>query len=1076
MNKKLVVTAGAGTGKTTRLLDEILSIVTSRRARIERILAITFTESAAAEIKERLRERIERERSLEPELMEVALESLEITQISTIHALASRIVRENPMEVGVDPDFSIIEESTSFLFADEIWELWANMAFWGGNEFDEDLVSLIKHCGVSAVKGIAETIARRPDRIEPYLKSRIDPKPEYERRSREMGRLFADLSKIDLAVTAEDPLAERCVAFLEILSRDSLEEAFHAFKDSHLKRSGGTSKRWENPASFERARAIIDGPDGAIDYMKSLGQFLDVLKRDRLAEKAARVLRHFVEFERQEKKRRGLLSFFDLLWEAYILLRDNHDIRRRYQNEFDYILVDEFQDTDPIQGDIIMFLAEKEPKAESPADVVIKPGKLFIVGDPKQSIYGFRDADLGVFFTATRKILESGGEPDELQNNYRSQRHLVAFQNAFFRTCFPDPDDRYSTPYTTLTPTVDDIIASPTRKSPAVIIVDSTPSDDALSEEVRRREADYIADYIAEMVELGKDGNIIRDKVTKKARRPEYRDIAILFRSLAETAYLYEDSLKRKGIPYYIMGGRGYYQRQEIFDVYHLLKSIYNPMNRGALVAALRSPIFGVDDEKIYALARCNRMNYLLPDPDPSIEKIYSVIRHLHSFARRSLISELIGEIFRSTEILEVNAFGPGGLTRLGNLEKIRRIAAELEGQANLALSSFIRLLRELSQRNIEEGEAAVTEELEDSVRIMTIHKAKGLEFPVVFLPDLGRRFNLGSRDGIVIDAAANDPTVGLHIGPLEDLGYALLLDERIKSSQLAEERRLLYVGTTRARDRLVLLGSTKNKNSHMSKIVEFTESIASRPEPAAEPPFEVIPLPPDGEKKVSYQKRRSPQIDDLLTGPGDRRPLDEITARERSRREELLRREGRRLFSSVTAEKDDAGAHFTSDGDGASSLLVGSIIHDVLERIDFSTKKTADDIFTSLPTEIVPDPALRAEVLSECRDIASRFLSSELFRTIARSVIIGREMPILTQDGETTVSGRVDIVFRTEEAIIVLDYKTDRVAEGKQRDAAERYRDQLVSYIDTLTSALGTDTKVIGGVYFMRIDAVVYF
>ena len=1084
----MVVTAGAGTGKTTSLINRILSLVEDEGVPIDRILAITFTEAAAAQMKERLRTRIEEKVKDGSDSWDDTLIRLERAQISTIHALAARILRENPIQAGIDPDFRIEEEAGEFFLRDELWELWVKKNFSGGGDFDNELVMLIKELGVEGLKGMGRELSRRPDRLFSYSETSANQKEVndlVEMGERRLKDIKDELFRKTLEANEEDKLYIRSEKVKKILSNDTLDEIIEAFNKEGLIRRGGSKTKWGSLDEFNRVKVLVDGEDGAILGIKGLIDLKKIRGDDSILKIAIKILSDYVRFEREEKQQRGLLSYFDLLYMAKLVLQEDLRIRRRYQGLFDYILVDEFQDTDPIQGDIVLFLAEAGAKAKKPEDVALSPGKLFIVGDPKQSIYRFRDADIGLFFSVGEKIADSGGTEETLKTNYRSQGHLIGFQNAFFEDYIQFEDENFTVTYNPLIPSIEDI-DSANVKTHSCLIVNSDPSGKLLSGALREREANYIATRLIEMVEGGSDGKIVRDRDTKMPRAPGYGDIAILFRSLT-ISHIYEDALKEGNIPYYIVGGRGYFQRQEIFDVINLLTAIYDPTDMRALFGALRSPIFGIDDSKLYRLAMGKRLNYLDDEPKDSnghIKRVFGTLKELHRGWGGMTVTDFLDEVFEKTEIMEVNAVGPGGGQQVGNLMKIRRYAFEREVERNLTLPSFIRLLNELSTDKLEkgeEGEAVVTEDVEDSVRIMTIHKAKGLEFPIVFIPDLGRQMTFKGDDGIVTDRVSGSMLSGVRIGGLSDIGYTLNLKERAKKHYFAEEKRLLYVAATRARDRLIMVGSPKVKRSHMNALMGFLEKEAPDKD-YSRLHVSLIDYTKESDKKFTV-KKKAIKIGDYLKGGGETNFILEARKAHEEREREYKRAMGKSSFSRVTSETDDEEDHplrprdhFTPTGDMEMGRVVGTLVHDILERLNFQEEDEINGMINDLVNASPVDSNTRGEVESEVKMLVQQFMASDIRKEIAASEIIGRELPIIARIGEKTVTGRIDIAFRRGDEVIVLDYKTDRISSGEAKAYAENYRGQIETYVKTLNSAMGGGVRVKGGVYFIRPDITIYF
>jgi ATP-dependent helicase/nuclease subunit A len=1062
------VIAGAGTGKTTRLIGEIIALIERRGVPIERVLAVTFSESAAADMKEKLRDKLQASfaETNDPRFL-AAVSSLPRAQISTIHSLARRILVENPFEAGIDPEFTIQEESSDVLLTDEIWRLWAKQVFWGGTEFDDDLIMILGHMSVEGLKKVALTLASRPDRIADYVAHRVDPRQEQERLGARLDEIRGSISSVLPSTTITDPLLDRLVAVRDILSGRDLTEIDGKFRDARIVKRGGAKSRWDDKDLFDTVKQLIDGPGGAIDTLKEVGTFLDRLEQDAVVRAVIRVLSDFVDFFRAEKRQRGILSFFDLIWEAKLLLERDRPIRRRYQNEFDYILVDEFQDIDPILGDIVLLLAEDGAVSQRPNGVRLKPGKLFVVGDPKQSIYRFREADIGVFFSVMKMIEESGGRTDTLGTNYRSQRHLIAFQNSFFDAFIRHEDERYTIQYDALDAAVSDAAAA--DRAPAVRIVDSDPGSSMSAEGVRRAEADFIAEEIQALVEGKVEGRIVRnsqDAGPGQYRDIEYRDIAVLFRSLSGVSSLYEDALKRTGIPYFIVGGRGYFQRQEIYDIANILRAVFKPTDRRSLVGALRSPAFGIDDLTLYESARRGALSYMADQREGPVGDVLGVLRRLHASAFRLTLSELLSEIYRTIPIVEVNAFGPGGTQRVGNLMKILETARALESKGPLTLPSFLKLLAALSLEREDEAEAVVTEEGKNAVRIMTIHAAKGLEFPIVFVVDLGRKKRQWDREGIFIDRSGA-PISGARLGPVADFGYRHAIRAREDRRAAAEERRLLYVAATRARDRLILVGSGREDASHQRALIEFVGSAGAGDSlPAV---LQRIDRTDNGKYSVG---KRAAHIGDLFSGPIDPTPLELARNLEAGRRAEYERALNRKFFGFVTEGKDvepHVGSLTVSPDPEGIGRLVGTLVHEVLSVVDLPGGERRDRLVDLTAAGMGLSLDITARVIAEARPLIDEFFRSEIGKEIGSSRIIGREIPLLTSRDGVTVTGRIDIVYETAEGLVVLDYKTDNVTRKGAAEAALRYKGQIAAYVQALTNAVTTDTFVKGGVYFIR-------
>jgi len=1075
-----VVIAGAGSGKTTTLIGEIISLVTKRKVPLEKIAAITFTEKAAAEIKERLRNEIVQLAAEDPDGgWHEALISLEQAQISTIHSLASRILRENPLEAGVDPSFTVTEDVEGRLLDDEIWDDWAGRVLAGGGAHDDDIVTLIKYLGVSGMKRFAETLAARPDKLAQYRESRSksDRDDEERRRLDALRTLAEELGGLLEQADDDDKLLIHCRFLSDTLHHESLEDICAAFSEAPIQRRGGIVKKWRDEATFQEAMSLRSD---AIDEIKKIPTFLELLEEDELVSIGVEVLSDYVDFRAAERNRRGALTHFDLLYQAYLLIRDNKNVRRRYQHLFHCILVDEFQDTDPIQTKLILFLTEKSPTAEKPEDAVPGPGRLFIVGDPQQSIYGFTDADIGLFYQTRDRIIAAGGKIERLESNYRSQTHLVRFQNLFFKEDIRYREESYAVDYQEMNPIHEDVEGVP---PPLVEVVDSDPGENNHSaDEVRRREAAYIARRIKELVNLKTDGAVIRD--TSGTRPPGYGDIAILLRSISTISSIYEEALKAENIPYHILGGRNYYQRQEIYDLSNILAAAQDPTDRRALVSALRSPVFGVDDSTIFDLKTSDMLDYLSHEPPGPAGEAFQVLRELNRIRGERFVSGLIEEIYRNTDMLEIHAFGPGGPQRVGNLLKIQRIAREREAEGRLTLSDFISLLSFLAESDKDEGEEMVADEGQDAVKIMTIHKSKGLEFPIVVLPNLGGAITYRDDTGgiYIIEEGEKGIRAGIKAAGLKDMAYGTHIKERSKGRYESEEKRLLYVAATRARDRLILIGSPKSKNCHMNRIVQWY----AENESTHDLPVRMIELTDEAEAGAPDMVRAH-RSETYLEGDADASFLIDVQKREEARREEMLLARERRTFLSVTEKKsifepDEDLQDTPAAGPEAErsdwARLVGIVVHDALELARFDeTDDPKHLVGRAIAFLSETDPGYD-EIYEESARLVTRFIESPLYREIAGATVLGREIPLLSTDDDRVLTGRIDLCYRTGSDIVILDYKTDRIdPEDAETVAQRRYRGQISAYTDAVSRAVNDDSvRVSGVVHFIRTGQTIKF
>jgi len=735
LTRSLTVEAGAGTGKTTLLIDRILSLLRCRRASLEQIVAITFTEKAAGELKIRLREAIEKaiidSRDDERETFQQALGDLERAAISTIHSFCASLLRERPVEAKVDPNFDPMDEIGMEMLFQEVWELWLaqelekksaplRRALTLGMSL-ADLAGCVRQLYLNRDLIPAEPLCRPAysteafvqnfkDGIEQALKLAQDCQKEEDKGFQSIRTLKEKVLELE-----ESPERREILILREIVIK-----------------SAGNKQNWKPPSSCEEQKEIFD----------KLSQELEGLKRSIRGETMVDLvecLRGFLKAIQEEKAQRGVLDFQDLLLVARNLLRDDKEVRRYFQEKFRYILVDEFQDTDPLQVEVVFLLAEDDAQAGSWEEVEVSPGRLFLVGDPQQSIYRFRRADIETYEKARKQLTKKGGAL-KISQNFRTVPSIISWVNRVFEPLIQPSDQGYFQPdYIPLVAHEDrkEII-----KNRSGVILLAPPPDFELEEasapSLRQKEAQSIAGLIEEMV-AGKNRGpwMIYDKKEGGIRPVCFRDMALLFPALSGIE-IYEEALKNRGIPFRLEGGKEFYLRQEVRSLLCCLRVLDDPADQISLVAALRSPFFGFSDEEIFLFVSSgNRLDYLRgqQDGESNFSEAFSWLRQLHEKKNAVPISSTISDLLSKTKALEFSLLRHGGEQVAANLRKIRDQARAFEKERSATFRRFVEWLGSREEEGLREGESPWSEEGEENVKLLTVHKAKGLEFPVVIWP-----------------------------------------------------------------------------------------------------------------------------------------------------------------------------------------------------------------------------------------------------------------------------------------------------------------------------------------------------
>lgn len=1043
LDQTFLVEAGAGTGKTRLLVDRIEHLVRSGRARMRNIAAITFTEKAAAELRVQVRQRIEGAlRQAEGEgrdRLRAALADLEIAPVSTIHAFAADLLRERPVEAGVDPAFGVADELAASLFRTEAWDRWLEKQ---KDAAPPELQDAIEYgISLSALRKIGDTLLRYRDIFEQPIDRGAQPRdpldwlrtvaPEirgFAARAARDCRDHEDMGARDLEALAR---------WLDTLDRLAEPEARRSVLAGTLKlKIGGNQANWR-PGVLRTIK----------DRLLELHEGLEGLRAQRghwLAAGAVNWLRGYIDEYQALKAREGMLDFDDLLLAARNLLRDGKAVRRYFQERFEAILVDEFQDTDPLQAEIVFYLAEDGAAASTWTDVRLRPGKLFIVGDPKQSIYAFRRADIETYELA-KQVLGRSGEVEYITANFRSVAQILDAVNATFQSqMVPPRDGRYQPRYVALKPSNATRFSS---DSPALALL--YPERQAGDEggtmgAYRVREAQAIAAMLRDHVGRGVW------KIGVDRRPAAYGDMALLFRGMSDVP-LYEEAFKRYDIPYRVTSSRTYYKREEVGWLLNVLHAIEHPTDAVAVWGALRSPLFGASDRETYEfVASGGALDYRIPaggSVPESIAAAWDTLNNLHQMRNVLSVPRMVEEVLSATQALPTFLLTPQGEQRVANLQKVVTLARALEESGILTFRAFVHWLRDMEEQAVDEAESPTVEEGDNVVRIMSIHAAKGLEFPVVVLPDLARRAG-GEPEHVLLQRVRHEAAVSIgRVGKewLIHTGNYPALKEDHERREAAERLRVLYVAMTRAKDALVLAVPDRRPDdtlvADLAAVLPGTPKFGSRhngwlmldgaalPRVTADPPPVRLALPsgptPEGEAAAANRARwisdgdaaaRSAGVADRVMIPSGQVDHDRLVA---------LKSKGARL------ESEPGGR------------LLGTLVHEVLAAIPLNRPDLAEEYARYFA-------AKRGKAGSIVRR-ASALVQGALGSDVIQAALRGRswrEVPFAMGGPDGIVEGTIDLVIEDAGQMTVVDYKTDAIRPEFEGELALAYAAQPSSYV----------------------------
>ena len=1084
LDETLFVEASAGTGKTHSLVERLVNLVATGAATLDRVAVITFTEAAAAELRDRVREGLEkgaedRSRShLERINCRRGVDDLDQASIQTLHAFAAALLHERPLEAGLPPGFEVADEIAAGLRFNDAWQAWLDAAL-------EEDSPLAGHLALSLSLGVKlgqlkETALEFHRNYTDLMASVFDePEPPGDgdaHRFSEAGSELERLCEFSL-LGGEDPLYRHVKGKLGTIRRMAGAQigspaAYRLLlRVLPLKSTRGRMSDWgDDPETGANACAAL----------KDLLRELDEKARLRVdeARRAAlgpilEAMREFVIDYARCRRAEGRAEFHDLLVWAHEMLRDDLEVRDHFRSRFSHLLIDEAQDTDPIQAEIAMFLAERVPDG-TPAvsrpgawdQITPERGKLFVVGDPKQSIYRFRRADVAQMKRLQQRMEESGGNTVGLVQNFRSHRPITDWINRLFGQWMAGDDGQgfeggyVQARYEEMSPRWSG--KAGTGTGPRVWALGDVAVEGPM-DAVRRKEHGDIASLLGQIVDkqwLVLDAEAAGATGREVYRPATYSDICILIPTRTGLAKL-EGEIARLGIPYRLESASLVFETQEIRDLLNFLRAVDDPSDHVATVAALRSPAFGCSDVDLLRHYEDYGSFDYLADPAPDGAGIVSAgLGVLLDFHRRRVwepASSVIDRFIRERGLMEAAVGHP----RMREQWRRYRFMVEQARQFAEVGGGSLRAFVDWIEDEIEEGarvtEAPLPETDEEAVRVMTVHGSKGLEFPVVILTGLNSSPRSRSP-GVLIDRVAGSVEVGMGSGAeqLQTPGYGSMV-EREKLMTAAEQVRLMYVAATRARDHLVVsLRRQDTSRAGNSAAAVISGHMAECPEL-----WEQVELYPSAEK-VSPSQHRGPEDPALY---GEHSP--EARDRWRDRRLRLIGEMGRSTSVAATAlSGGDEGEKAERETEepwrrGRAGTALGMAVHAVMQSIDLATGDGIDDqARVQASAEAIPH--LEKEIANLCR----RAVASEIVRRAVVSGRLWREIPVAAATKVGSLYGFIDLLFEERDGLVVVDYKTDRVDPSGESDPSVRYRLQGGAYAHAIQQVTGREVKEVVFLY----------
>jgi len=1029
-DSSFVLEAGAGTGKTTLLVDRIEGVLRSGRAQLTEIAAVTFTENAATTMKLRLRERLEGVRAdaglpdLERGRAQAALEVLERAQISTIHALCAAILQERPLDCGVVPGFRVADETEADLLFAASWDEWLSRRLIGGRgelllealDAEIPLESVGPWGERTSLRGLCRRLLEQRDLRPLVAQAESDPGACRDAIAAQA------LRGLELAAAARvgDALADRLTALGRIsleaqsLEGDALREKLLAIQGLQLGRVFGHKGHWPSEASLEEARGVGRA------VVQALAAF-HARAAESLHGRLVTALQEALALYARRKAEAGVLDFLDLLVKTRDALRDQEPVRRALRRRLRHLIIDEFQDTDPLQVEVALLLAGD------------RPGDLVVVGDAKQSIYRFRRAEAALFAeVAARVAARPGFVVLKLTQNFRSRPAILRFVNRVFEELILASAESGQPGYEPIAP----VPGLPDEPS---VLALRFAAPFAEGESLLHAEANALARFLRVVA----DGQLsVRDPGHGGQRPSRAGDVMILVRRLTQIKVL-EEALEGAALRFTVEGGKSFFDRQEVHEVLAVLRAIEDPDDRLALVAALRSSFFGISDRDlvVYHLAggrlRADEADPGLPGATDLLPAL-AALGELHAERLRVSVAALIERLFERTRILAALAGTRNGERRAANLEKVVTLARQAVELGVLSLRGFVRLLEERIASAREEPDLPRTRPGDpDTIRVLSIHKAKGLEAPVVAVFDTADDAR-GKPDTVPL-WAEGAIAIGFRQGCQPPRWEELRRREEAKAA--AELRRLQYVACTRARDFLVLPMPPGD-----ARVGEFWKDLLARLPRADDADCRLVDAdallaPPDQEAGPDLRALASAEGEDPLAASwhGERRAL----------LEEASWRPFVPIAATIVARREAPPEAVPPSGGGRH---FGSLVHEILQWIPFDDPGRAFGMAAAL----APRFGLDAAGAERAAEAVRRTLALPVIERARRASRVFRELPLVFPDGGELIQGVVDLVFEEDAGLVVVDYKTDGITGEQALDQAAHHAPQLRLYARGLTQATG--------------------
>lgn len=1133
----ILVAAAAGSGKTAVLVERIINKITNEKIDIDKLLIVTFTNAAATEMRERVLDAIYKKLEEEPDNLNLRKQIILLNKsnISTIHAFCLEVIKNNFYRIDVSPNFRLASTPEIELLRMETLEQTFDELY---ESKDAEFINLINtYCSYRDDDDLKEIILK----IYKYTQSMPFPEEWLNEHVEKfnMKECTEDFAKTEwgkiLIENAKEVIQEAIKALKQqavklqqdemlikwniiinedidnlekLLNINTWDELYNQIADIKF-RTWAQDKKIESDIKDE-AKEIRDKVKSQINDLKnkiflynSHQATKDIYEMYRILVNIERVIHKFSQNYQQIKKEKNIIDFNDIEHFALKILIEKDEfgnyvpteIAEKYQEKFIEIAIDEYQDSNEIQEYIL--------------NTISRGNNIFMVGDVKQSIYKFRQSRPELFIEKYNTYKEN---KIQLYSNFRSRDNILNLTNIIFENIMSKNFGNIEYDESEYLNLGLEYPEDKTKKLlngiPELNIIDLNSIEEDEEEELNIEntvlEAKFVANKIQELIN---SNYYVFDKKVGY-RKLQLKDIVILLRKTINIASIYEKEILGLGYPVFSDIGTNYFESMEIQIIINLLKIIDNPDNDIALVSILRSPIWEFTDNELLEIKMLKRnesfyKSLVANKESKNIElrkKVTNFLEDIEDFSEKQeylKLDELIWYIYEKTGFYTYVSLMKNGNIKVANLKMLFEKAKDYEQGSFKGLYNFIKFIDKVTKTGSDMGAPKLIGENEDVIRIMSIHKSKGLEFPVVFLSGTGNQFNMMDLNEKIL----LHPKIGIgpkYINYERKIQYNTLAKEAIKiqtkKEVLEEEMRLLYVALTRSREKLIITGINKNlEKSSKSKLETINANLSKgkidisnlKKAKSYLDWMELVNLFDDRMKKLIKVNIYSPK--DIVKKEEIKEEKKQINIEERPinpeinkiltweySRKELTTIEGKSSVSKITKQKEEEKIvcelkkpKFMEEKLQLSRAEIGTAVHLVLQKLDFKANYDKEKIEKLLQDLVLRKIMTENQMKAISREKILNFIKSDLFQEIQKAKQVFKEQPfyitipvkqIYEKDIEENilVQGIIDLYCINEkDEIILVDYKTDYVPNKDEQYLIEKYEGQLELYKKAIERAV---------------------